>query len=111
MTPALRSYVIKTLILHLLIFIIYTGITSYQFVAAKYPDPIGTGIRQLFCILLHLIITLVIVAPHARTVDKKLGWKKFSIHLLSIILIVILSFLLSTPIWKWLWNMRPLHKL
>jgi hypothetical protein len=102
----MKSFSIKTLLLHFVIATIYVATTSYFFVIAKDPDPVGTGVRQWLCVFLHFFVTLLITIPSKKTVDNSVGWTKTLLHLTFIILIVAVYLLFSSLLWQWLWRLR-----
>ena len=103
----MKLYSIKTLLLHFAIATTYVATTSYFFVIAKDPDPIGTGLRQWMCIFLHFNVTLYILLTFlGKATNRKEARKKLWLHLAAVVLIVSLLLLFSNPLWEWLWSQR-----
>jgi len=103
----MKLYTLKVFILHLSIIITYLAVTSYLFVVAKDPDPIGTGLKQWVCMILHLIITLFIMKTRwSKSSDKNLAKKKFWVNFVIIIVLIITNLQLSNFLWEWLWSIR-----
>lgn len=103
----MKVYGIKTLLLHLAITCAYVAATSYFFVIAHDPNPVGTGIRQWFCIFLHLTITLFTRLSYVgKATDKREATVKLSLHLAAILFAVSTLLLISFPLSEWLWSQR-----
>jgi hypothetical protein len=103
----MKVYSIKTLLLHLTIAFAYVSTTSYFFVIANQPNPVGTGLQQWLCIFLHLTVTLFMMLSFVgKATDKRDAKIKFCLHLASIVLIISTLLLFSNPLWEWLWLQR-----
>jgi hypothetical protein len=103
----MKVYSIKTLLLHFAIASFYIAATSYLFVISKFPNPIGTGLRQWFCVFLHLTITLFIMLTYlGKAKDKRNATLKLFLHLGAIALVLLAWFIFDDPLSKWLWNQR-----
>jgi len=103
----MKLYSIKTLLLHFAIATAYIATTSYFFVIAKDPHPVGTGLQQWMCIFLHFTVTLYILLTFlGKATNRKEVRKKLYLHLAAIVLIVLLLLLFSFPLWEWLWGQR-----
>ncbi len=94
-------YILKTFLVHLAIIVFYLGITSYWFVTRGRIDPIQTGLQQGLLILFHLISTVMVTVKGNPNIKQK-----YIVNLLCVLSIIIIYFLLSDPIWKWLWSLR-----
>lgn len=103
-----QQYIIRSIVLHTIIFSTYMAITSYEFVVAKDPEPIGTGLRQWLCIFFHIAITMMIITgSRSKAKNRKISYKSLLIHLLIIILIISVYNLFESPLTRWLWDLRP----
>jgi len=103
----MKLYSIKTLLLHLAIASSYVAWTSYLFVIEKFPNPIGTGVRQWFCIFLHLTITLFVMLSYlGKATDKRNATLKLVFHVAAIALTVLLLTVFDNPLSEWLWRQR-----
>jgi hypothetical protein len=101
------NYNVKVFTLHLIIVLLYLGITSYGFVVAKDHNPIGVGLQMWLCTLLHLGITITVMAfLWTRNTNKRAGRNKFLLNIGAIVLWIGISLIFSNPIWRWLWSFR-----
>jgi len=101
------NYSVKVFTLHLIIVLLYLGITSYAFVVAKDHNPIGVGLQQWLCILLHLLITITVMAMlWAKNTNKRAGRNKFLLNIGAIVLWIGITLVFSNAIWHWLWSLR-----
>jgi hypothetical protein len=103
----MKVYSVKTLLLHFAIASSYIAATSYLFVISKFPNPVGTGLRQWFFVFLHFTITLLIMLSFlSKATDKRKATLKLLLHLGAILLAVLALFLLSESLSEWLWSQR-----
>jgi hypothetical protein len=101
------NYVVKVLTLHLFIVLLYVTITSYEFVADKFPNPIGIGLKQWLYVTLHLLATITITAIiWRRSANKRTGRNKFMLNIGAIILWIGILLIFSNALSRWLWSLR-----
>jgi len=103
----MTKWVFKSIGLHLAIAVLYLGLTSYEFVASSYPNPMGVGIQQWLLIFAHIGLTglvWLIIKHYAK--NRKLIRKKMAIQLLIIVGIILLYLCLSGFVDSWLWSFR-----
>jgi hypothetical protein len=103
----MKYYWLKIFIVHILIATVYFGVTGYMFIHSKAPNPIGIGLQQWVCMILHLIITTVVMLLlSSKAIDKKIARTKIIANLIVVLLIIIVSAVLSNTFWHWLWELR-----
>jgi len=103
----INYYNVKVFTLHLCIALLYLGITSFEFVVRKDPNPVGVGLQQWLCIVLHILATVTIMAIlWTRNTNKRAGRNKFMLNIGAIVLWVGILLIFSNAIWNWLWSLR-----
>jgi hypothetical protein len=83
--------------------LIYIIVTSTMFVMRRNPDPIGIGYLQWVAILAHLVLLILFYAASAK---RPGNWRKFGFAIGGLLSVVVLYFLLNTPVWNLLWRLR-----
>lgn len=86
---------------------VYSALFSYQFVVAKDPNPIGSGLGELVFMFLHFTTTLFVTLTQlSKAPDKKEAAEKFWINCAIVLLIIAIAVLVDRPISNWLWSLR-----
>jgi len=93
---------LKIFICHLSIASIYLLGTSLKFIYDKHPNPIGHGLLLWFCLFSH-VVGLILWMSSQRKQGKTVEKGK---HILSVLLLVVLFVVFSTPFHNLLWNLR-----
>lgn len=104
----MKSKILLILLLHFIIVAGYTAVTSYMFVKYPVPDPIGTGLQQWVCTILHMVVTaLVCLILRMKAADKKAATTTLLINLGVITFWTVANLALSIIYWEYLWSLRP----
>lgn len=103
----MKSFILKVAAIHLAILTLYIGIDSVLFVISNPANPIGIGIIDWLCIILHFLLTpwisWLLLKKDNR--GRDLVFKVLiSIGIMIFWVIIFLCF--STTLGKWLWSLR-----
>ncbi len=103
----MKAFILKVAAIHLAVVALYVSLTSFLFVASKSANPIGIGILQWLCIILHFLLTPWIswLLFKKTSSGKELIFKAL-VNVGAMIFWVIIFFFFSTILGKWLWSLR-----
>jgi hypothetical protein len=97
------NYVTKVVLTQVSIAAIYSALNLFSFVISNQPDPIGTGLRGVAMMLIHLIATLVLILTSWRKMSVKERRYKIWINIVVITVVLIMVPIVSDAIMRWLW--------
>lgn len=90
------KYIIRIFLLHFFIFAVYIIITSYMFVTYRDYDPVGMGLQQWCCFIVHLLLTGIISwVIVMKSKDKSRSKKMLATGLCAVICWWVLYLLIS----------------
>jgi hypothetical protein len=103
----MKSFILKVATIHLVIVVLYVSSTSFIFVVSAPANPIGMGLQQWLCIILHFLLTPWISwILLKRSNSGNILTTKILINVLTVIFWVIVFICFSSTLGKWLWRLR-----
>lgn len=103
----MKPFIFSVTMIHLVIVTLYVGLTSYIFVISKPPNPIGAGIVQWICIILHFLLTPIVAWLLLRKRDTgNVLTTKVLVNVFAVIFWVALFLSVSVALGRWLWSLR-----
>ncbi len=103
----MKNKILSILSIHLIILATYIGITGWMFIKYREPDPIGTGLQQLLCMIVHFILTAIIcIVIRMNAAEKKAATISLFLNLGAVVFSMIMYLLLSNILSNFFWSMR-----